>query len=72
VIPCRNAGRVLSEKETRFDGPGQTKEIATLDQHVEDLALVVDGPPEVYPLASDPDNHLVQVPSIARPGTAPA
>ena len=42
-----------------------------LDQHVEDLAFVVDGTPEVHPLAGDPDNHLVQVPSIARPGTAP-
>jgi hypothetical protein len=27
--------------------------------------------PEVDPLAGDPNNHLVQVPSIARPGTAP-
>src|SRR5271165_6521751 len=44
---------------------------ATLDQHVEDLALVIDGAPEVHPLAGDPNNHLVQVPSIARPGTAP-
>ena len=40
---------------------------ATLDQHVEDLAFVVDGTPEVHPLAGDPNNHLVQVPSIARP-----
>ena len=44
---------------------------AALDQHVEDLAFVVDGTPEVHPLAGDPDNHLVQVPSIARAGTAP-
>ena len=45
---------------------------ATLDQHVEDLALVIDGTPEVHPLAGDPNNHLVQVPSIARAGTAPS
>jgi hypothetical protein len=44
---------------------------ATLDQHVEDLAFVVDGTPEVHPLAGDPNNHLVQVPSIARARTAP-
>jgi hypothetical protein len=44
---------------------------ATLDQHVKDLALVIDGTPEVHPLAGDPNNHLVQVPSIARAGTAP-
>jgi hypothetical protein len=41
---------------------------ATLDQHVEDLALVIDGTPEVHSLAGDPNNHLVQVPSIARAG----
>src|SRR5436190_20193605 len=41
-----------------------------LDQHVEDLALVVDGTPKVHPLAGDPNDHLVQVPSIARSGTA--
>ena len=30
---------------------------ATLDQHVEDLAFVVDGTPEVHPLAGDPNNQ---------------
>jgi hypothetical protein len=30
-----------------------------LNQHVEDLTLVVDGPPEAHPLAGDPDHHLV-------------
>ena len=43
---------------------------ATLDQHVEDFAFMVDGTPKVHPLAGDPNNHLVQVPLIARPGTA--
>jgi len=32
---------------------------ATLDQHVKDLAFVIDGTPEVHPLAGDPDNHLI-------------
>ena len=32
---------------------------ATLDQHVEDLAFVVNGTPEVHPLAGDPNNHFV-------------
>ena len=40
-----------------------------LDQHVEDLALVVDGSPEVHPLASNPDYHLVEVPASAREGS---
>ena len=39
------------------------------NQHVEDLALVVDGPPQIHPLAGDPHHHLVQVPAIARPRT---
>jgi hypothetical protein len=28
---------------------------SALDQHVEDLALVIDGTPEVHPLARDPN-----------------
>jgi hypothetical protein len=30
----------------------------TLNEHVEDLALVVDGAPQVNPLPSDPDDDL--------------
>ena len=37
-----------------------------LNQHVEDLALVVDGTPEVHPLAGDPHHHLVKMPAVAR------
>ena len=33
-----------------------------LDQHVEDLALVIDRPPQVHALPGDPDDHLVEVP----------
>jgi hypothetical protein len=39
----------------------------TLNQHIEDLTLMIDGTPEVHPLAGDPDHHLVQMPSVARP-----
>ena len=38
----------------------------TLNEHVEDLALVVDGAPQVHPLAGDPNDHLVELPSRAR------
>jgi len=31
-----------------------------LNQHIEDLALMIDGAPQVHPLARDPDHHLVQ------------
>jgi hypothetical protein len=32
---------------------------ATLNKRVEDLALVVDGAPQVHPLPGDPDDHLI-------------
>jgi hypothetical protein len=37
-----------------------------LNQHVEDLALVIDGTPQIHLLAGDPHHHLVEVPAIAR------
>jgi hypothetical protein len=33
-------------------------------------ATVVDGTPEICSLAGNPNDHLVQVPAIARAGTA--
>ena len=36
-----------------------------LEQHVDDFAVLVDGPPQVPPLTSDPDEDLVQVESVA-------
>src|SRR5207248_8550464 len=33
---------------------------AALDQHFEDLAFVVDGTPEIHPLAGDPNDHLTR------------
>src|SRR5215831_15006181 len=44
----------------------------TLNQHVEDLAFMVDGSPQKHPLAGDPHHHLIEVPAIARPRAAPA
>jgi hypothetical protein len=44
-----------------------------LNQHVEDLALVVDGTPEIHPLVGDLDHHPVHVrmPSVAWRSNAP-
>jgi len=39
---------------------------AALNQHVENLALMIDGAPQVHALAGNPDRHLIKVPSIAR------
>ena len=33
-----------------------------LDEHVEDLALVVDRTPQIHPLVGDPHHHLVNRP----------
>src|SRR5262249_8657893 len=41
-----------------------------LNQHIEDLTLMIDGAPQVHPLASDSDHHLVQMPSLARAAAA--
>src|SRR5215207_7994538 len=37
-----------------------------LDQHVEDLALGIDGPLQVHLLAADPDEHLVEMLAAVR------
>src|SRR5918911_97645 len=34
----------------------------TLNEHVEDLALVVDGAPQIHPFPGDPNDHFVEVP----------
>src|SRR4029077_11280489 len=44
----------------------------TLDQDLEDLALVVDGTPQIHVLARDPHDHFVEMPAIARSRTAPS
>src|SRR6266404_2650340 len=44
----------------------------TLDQDLEDLALVVDGTPQIHALARDPDDHFIEMPAIARSRTAPS
>jgi hypothetical protein len=43
-----------------------------LNQHVEDLAFIVDGTPEIHAYTGDPHHHLVEMPEIARPRALPA
>jgi hypothetical protein len=45
---------------------------AALNQHVENLALVIDGAPQVHPLAGDANDHLVEVPPVGRAWAAPS
>jgi hypothetical protein len=42
----------------------------TLNQHIKHLTLMIDGAPQVHVLAGDPHDHLVEMPSIARPRAA--
>src|SRR3954447_24612089 len=39
---------------------------AALHQHVENLALVIDGAPQVHPLAGNANHHFVEMPAVAR------
>jgi len=39
----------------------------TLNQHVENITLVIDGAPQAHPFASNPDYHLVEVPYVDGP-----
>jgi len=61
---------LLSEKLAYQTQPRPAVATA-LHQHVENLAFVVDGTPEIHPLAGDANHHLVQVPSVAWARTAP-
>ena len=42
-----------------------------LNQHIENLAFVINGTPQVHPLASNRDDHLVEMPAVARAWAAP-
>ena len=39
---------------------------SALNQDLEDLALMIDGTPQIHVLARNPDDHFVEMPSIAR------
>src|SRR3954467_14255498 len=41
---------------------------ARLDQDIEDLALLIDSPPQIHAPAGDAHDHLIQMPAITRPG----
>jgi hypothetical protein len=43
---------------------------ARLDQDVEDVAVPVDGPPQLLPTAVDRQEHLVEMPLVAGSGWA--
>src|SRR5215212_10289651 len=44
---------------------------SALNQHLENLAFMINGAPQVHPLTDNPDHDLVEVPSIAWPWPTP-
>ena len=54
-------------RETLCGAPITTR----LDEDVDHIAVLVDGPPEILTLALDVDEELVQVPRIAQPTFPP-
>src|SRR6266851_1843209 len=42
---------------------------AALDENIQDVAVLINGAPEIVTLLVDRDEYLVQVPLVARPGT---
>src|SRR5215469_14297723 len=62
--------KALFAEQLAHEPEGRSLVATALNQHVEDLTLVVDSPPQVHAPAGDPDNHLVEVPSRARARTA--
>ena len=73
LVGYQQLGREALLLEKLAHQPQRSPAVApALDQHVEDLALMVDGTPQVHPLAGDADHHLIQMPSVARPRTTPS
>jgi hypothetical protein len=52
--------------------PGRGLVPPVLYEDVEDVAVLVDGPPQVLQLTVDLDEDLVKVPLVAGPGPATA
>jgi len=44
---------------------------STLNQHIENLALVIDSAPQIHLPAGDPHDHLVEMPPIGRARAGP-
>ena len=60
----------LFSQQLAYQLDGRTPVSLALNQYVGDFAFVIDGPPEIHPLTGDPNDHLVEMPAIARPRTA--
>jgi len=64
--------KTLLSQQLAHDPERRAPVSVALDQHVEDLALMVDRSPQVHAFLGDPDDHFVEVPSAVRGGSAAA
>jgi hypothetical protein len=49
----------LPFEQLAHQSQGRPGVASALNKHFEDLTFVVNGTPEVHPLAGDPDHHFV-------------
>ena len=64
--------RVLQGSQQFAEEPVCGSGIASaLHQDVEHMAMLIDRAPEVMQYAADADEHLIEVPFVTRPHTAP-
>jgi len=61
---------VLEKFSQQFQRSGLVA--ALLDEDIENLTFLVDGPPHEHPFAVDPDNHLVEMPDAVGASASPA
>ncbi len=55
----------LSLQELAKEALGRTPIAARLDENIDQVAVLVDGAPEILPLTLDPHEDFVQVPRVA-------
>ena len=64
-------GETLRSHQLARELDGCTPVSPALDQDLEDLAFMIDGAPEIHPLAGDPDNHLASRAGDSHPHALP-
>jgi hypothetical protein len=72
-LVCHDHTRNVSQAPQQLaeEPPGRRGAAPALDQDVEDISVLVDRAPKIVLLAADADEHLVDVPLVARLWPAP-
>jgi hypothetical protein len=73
LVGDQHSGHILQALQKLAKEPGRGLGVSPGgDQNVQHIPVLVDGTPEVVGLASDRDEHLVQVPLVAWAGSPAA